>query len=131
LRRLLILTLISSAATADIGFKEITYERVDGDEAAITTIDEGAGYLTIKGLATWVNQLGVEHTGELNNTVKVNNSTALYSFDRCKLTLKFEKKELIVSGDKGYCGGLGVGFNGHYEITTQEGIIYTNNSTDK
>lgn len=130
MKRLLVLALISMSATADIGFRETTYERFEGDEATITITDEGGGYLTVKGLAIWVNHFGVAHTGELNNTVKVNKGTAFYSFDVCKLTLKFENKELVVSGDTGKCGGLGVGFNGHYEITNQEGIIYTNNNIE-
>ncbi len=126
MKKILVLALICSTASADIGFKETTYERYDGDESTIVITDKGGGYLNIKGLAIWVNQFGVAHTGEFNNTVRVKNGTAYYSLERCKLTFKFENKELIVSGDKGYCGGLGVGFNGHYEITAQEGMIYTN-----
>lgn len=128
LKKLLFLALISLSASADIGFRETTYERYEGDESTITITDEGGGYLNVKGLAVWVNVNGLAHTGELDNTVKVKNGTAFYSAWGCKLTLKFENKELIISGDRGYCGGLGVGFNGHYEITNQENLIYSNDN---
>lgn len=125
MRILLVLALISFSAAAGIGFKETTYERVDGDEATITITDEGGSYLTVKGSAIWVNQFGVEHSGELNNTVRVKNSVAFYKSDACKLKFTFTNKELIISGDDGYCGGLNVRFNGNYKLTNQEGINYS------
>ncbi len=126
MKKLLILALLSFSVKAEIGFKETTYERYDDDEATITITNEGGGYLTVKGDAIWVNPFGVAHTGMLDNTVKVKKGIAFYRYDLCKLTLKFENRELVVSGDNDrYCGGLNVQFNGHYIITNQDGIYYS------
>ncbi len=128
MKKFLALALISLCAHADIGLKETTYERVYDDEATIIITNEGGGYVHVKGTAFWVNQTGIAHIGELDNTVKVKNGVAFYKHYMCNLKLVFENKTLIVSGDKdsgGECGGMNVNFNGHYEITTQENLIYS------
>jgi hypothetical protein len=95
--------------------KETTYERYDtGDDASITIRDEGSGLLRIKGLAVWSPVTGSPHLGEIGGTVKIKNGVAHYSLGKCKATLTFTKNELIVTDDKGDCGGMNVGFNGSY-----------------